>query len=79
MQAFSRSMGQSTPGKNVEPLMPYNDFNQIVFRHDAWAHAEQALAWEESLTRWAGLKVLAAGRFVKKGVGIGIATWREGR
>lgn len=59
--------------------MPYDAYNQIVFRHDAWAHAEQALAWDESLMKGAGFKVLAAGRFLRKGVGIGIATLREGK
>ena len=54
--------------------MPYADYNQIVFRHDAWAHAEQALAYEENKVRWIGLKVLAALRFLRKGVGIAVAS-----
>ena len=70
-------MGQSTPGNEVQPIMPYNDYNQIVFRHDAWTYAEQALAWEQSLIYWAGLKVLAAGRFFRKGAGIAIAILGE--
>lgn len=60
IQTFSRSLGQSRPGKNVEPLMPYQEYNQIVFRHDAWSHAEQALAYEESIVRWVKLKFIAA-------------------
>lgn len=60
-------------------MMPYDEYNQIVFRHDAWAHAEQALAWEENKSSWAGLKVVGAGKFLRKGLGIGIATLREGK
>ncbi len=70
-------MGASTPGKHVEPLMPYDQYNQIVFRHDAWSHAEQALAYEESKARWAALKIMAAGAFVRKGAGIAIALGAE--
>ncbi|KAL9601206.1 MAG: hypothetical protein Q9219_002706 [cf. Caloplaca sp. 3 TL-2023] len=77
VQAFSRSMGRSTPGKHVEPLMPYQEYNQIVFRYDAWGVAEQALAWEENKARWVWLKVRGAGRFMEKGMGIGVATLRE--
>lgn len=57
--------------------MPYDEYNQKVFRHDAWSHAEQALAYEESKVRWAGLKVMAAGRFVRKGAGIAYALGSE--
>ncbi|KAL8709727.1 MAG: hypothetical protein Q9220_005513, partial [cf. Caloplaca sp. 1 TL-2023] len=76
IQEFSRSMGKSTPGKHVEPLMPYQEYNQIVFRHDAWAHAELALAWEENKARWTLLKVVGGAKFLRKGVGIGVATLR---
>ncbi|KAL8752795.1 MAG: hypothetical protein Q9184_005624, partial [Pyrenodesmia sp. 2 TL-2023] len=75
IQAFGRSeLRQSKPAGHVGPLVPYAEYNHIVFRHDAWAHAEQALAWEEDKMRWAYLKVTAAGRFLRKGVGITIAS-----
>ncbi|KAL8827879.1 MAG: hypothetical protein Q9170_006835 [Blastenia crenularia] len=76
VQAFSRSMGQSIPGKHVEPLMPYQKYNQVVFRHDAWVHAEEALAWEENSVWWVWLKVRAGMRFVRKGLGIAAAKMR---
>ena len=72
-------MGRSTPEKYVEPLMPYQEYSQIVFRHDAWTHAQQALAWEESKGWWIWLKALAAVRFLRKGVGIGVATLTGGK
>lgn len=59
--------------------MAYDAYTQIVYRHDAWSHAEQALAWEESVIRWVGLKVLAAGKFMRKGAGIAYATFWEGK
>lgn len=57
--------------------MPYDQYNQIVFRHDAWSHAELALAYEESKARWAALKIMAVGTFVRKGAGIAIALGAE--
>lgn len=61
----------------IAPLMPYDQFNQIVFRHDAWTWAEEALAWEEgSWGELLRLKVVGAGRFVKKGVGTAWAVWK---
>ena len=77
VQAFSRSMGHSTPGKHVEPLMPYDQYNQKVFRHDAWAHAEEALAWEENRLCWTVLKVRALGKGLRKGLGIAWALGME--
>ncbi|KAL8926715.1 MAG: hypothetical protein Q9208_002789 [Pyrenodesmia sp. 3 TL-2023] len=75
IQAFGRSvLRQSKQGRQVGPLVPYVKYNHIVFRHDAWAHAEQALAWEEDKVRWAYLKVSAAGKFLRKGVGIAVAS-----
>ncbi|KAL8896125.1 MAG: hypothetical protein Q9207_007866 [Kuettlingeria erythrocarpa] len=75
IQAFGRSvLAPSRPGRRVEPLMPYPEYNHVVFRHDSWAHAEQALAWEEDRMYWAYLKVTAAGRFLRKGVGIAVAS-----
>lgn len=57
--------------------MPYDRYNQIVFRHDAWAHAEQTLAYDESKVRWAERKIVAARRFVRKGAGIAMALGSE--
>ena len=72
-------MGLSRPGDKIDPMMPYDEFQKVALRHDAWSAAEQALAWEENKVWWVLLKVIAAGRFVRKGVGIGVAVWREKR
>lgn len=41
--AFSRSQGRTTPDKYVEGTVPIMDFFSTVYKHDALAHAEEAL------------------------------------
>lgn len=63
----------------IKPLMPYDQFNRIVFRHDAWMWAEEALAWEEGWWGWwVKLKFVGGAKFVKKGVGVAWEVWRGG-